>query len=49
MKDDRDLDGVPCTELQYFSLVFLRLVNGTLNEYSIYNLMDVIFDSFSRP
>jgi hypothetical protein len=46
MKDDSD--GVLCTEFRSFS-VLLRFLNGTLNEYSTYNLIDTQFDNFSRP
>jgi hypothetical protein len=46
MKDDSD--GVLCTEFRSFS-VLLRFLNGTLNEYIIYNLIDTPFISISRP
>jgi hypothetical protein len=48
MKDDPDLDGVLSTDFLSFFLVLLRLVDGTLNGYSIYSLTDALFDSFSR-
>jgi hypothetical protein len=29
--------------------ILLRLLNGTIKEYSIYSLIDALFDYFSRP